>query len=263
MPDDTPAKRNTREWLVLAAIGLAAGFLSGLFGVGGGVIIVPALVAFAAFGMRLASGTSLAAIVPTALVGIVAYAMGGNVAWVPALLLIVGSVTGAQFGSWLLDRLRVRTVRWSFVAFLVVVIASLLFTVPSRDATIDLTIWSGIGLTAVGLATGVLSGLLGVGGGVVIVPALMLLFGASDLVAKGTSLLVMIPTALSGSIGNLRHHNVDLRAAAAVGLGACCTTGLGAWAAGVIPPQIANWLFAGFLLFTAYQMARKAMQDRG
>ncbi len=59
----------------------------------------------------------------------------------------------------------------------------------------------------------------------------MLLFGTSDLVAKGTSLLMMIPTAVSGTVGNIRRRNVDLVAAALVGVAACTTTALGAWAA--------------------------------
>ena len=66
--------------------------------------------------------------------------------------------------------------------------------------------------------TGTLAGLLGVGGGIIVVPALMLLFGASDLIAKGTSLLMMIPTAISGTVGNVRRHNVDLFAAALIGV---------------------------------------------
>ena len=60
----TPAPTRTRrDWFVLIAIGLAAGFLSGFLGVGGGTIIVPALTGFLAFNQRLAAGTSLAAIV--------------------------------------------------------------------------------------------------------------------------------------------------------------------------------------------------------
>ena len=67
--------------------------------------------------------------------------------------------------------------------------------IPSRGAEFELTWLSGSALVLVGVGTGILSGLIGVGGGVVVVPVLMLAFGTSDLVAKGTSLLMMIPTA--------------------------------------------------------------------
>ena len=81
------------------AIGLAAGLLSGLFGVGGGTVIVPLLLLFLRFEQRLAAGTSLAAIVPTATVGVVSYAVHGSVAWIPALILAAGAVVGAQIGT--------------------------------------------------------------------------------------------------------------------------------------------------------------------
>ena len=67
--------------------------------------------------------------------------------------------------------------------------------VPSRDAGLPLTVLTIAGLVVLGVATGTVAGLIGVGGGIVVVPALMLMFGTSDLIAKGTSLLMMIPTA--------------------------------------------------------------------
>ena len=97
------------------------------------------------------------------------------------------------------------------------------------------------------MSTGTVAGLIGVGGGIVVVPALMLLFGTSDLIAKGTSLLMMIPTAISGTIGNLRRGNVDLPAAALIGVAACTTTALGAWIATLVDPFWGNVLFAIFL----------------
>ena len=119
-----------------------------------------------------------------------------------------------------------------------------------------------IGLIVLGLITGVLAGILGVGGGIIVVPALMLLFGTSDLIAKGTSLLMMIPTAVSGTVGNIRRHNVDLLAAALVGVAACTTTALGAWIAQLVDPLTGNILFAVFLVVIAVQMAMRALRGR-
>lgn len=254
--------RSTRFFVVCIAVGLAAGLLSGLFGVGGGTVIVPLLVLFLHFDQRLAAGTSLAAIVPTATVGVISYAVHGSVAWVPAIILAVGAVIGAQIGTWLLAKISQTVLRWGFVAFLVVVIVALFLVVPSRDAELALTWFSGAGLLVLGLFTGVMAGLLGVGGGVIVVPALMFLFGTSDLVAKGTSLLMMIPTAISGTIGNARRKNVDLLAAVLVGAAACTTTALGAWIATLLDPLVANILFAAFLTFIAAQMAMKAVRSR-
>ncbi len=202
MPDteapDTSDPKGAKYILTCLAIGLLAGLLSGLFGVGGGTVIVPLLVLVLAYDQRLAAGTSLAAIVPTATVGVISYALTDSVAWIPGLILAAGAVVGAQIGTWLLPRVSLIALRWSFIAFLVAVIVSLFIVVPSRDAGLPLTVWSIIGLVVLGLGTGTVAGLIGVGGGIIVVPALMLLFGTSDLIAKGTSLLMMIPAAISG-----------------------------------------------------------------
>ena len=254
--------RGPRAYASFIGIGLAAGLLSGLFGVGGGTVIVPLLVLLLGFDQRLGAGTSLAAIVPTAAVGVISYAAHDAVAWIPAILLAIGSVIGAQIGTRLLPRISQTALRWCFVGFLVVVIVSLFLVIPSRGAVLELTWVSGPMLLVLGLFTGVLAGLIGVGGGIVVVPVLMLAFGTSDLVAKGTSLLMMIPTAVSGTIGNLRHHNVDLLAAGLVGLAACTTTALGAWLATLMNPFLGNVLFAVYLVFIAAQMALKAIRGR-
>lgn len=257
-----PIERRPRAYLVYIAIGLAAGLLSGLFGVGGGTVIVPLLVLLLGFDQRISAGTSLAAIVPTAGVGVISYAMSGAVAWIPALILAAGAVIGAQIGSRLLPKVSQTALRWGFVAFLAVVIVSLFLVIPSRAADLELGWLNGTALAGVGIVTGIVAGLIGVGGGVVVVPVLMLGFGTSDLVAKGTSLLMMIPTAVSGTIGNLRHHNVDLVAAAIIGVSACTTTALGAWLATLIDPLTGNILFAAYLAFIAVQMAMKALRSR-
>lgn len=262
MMDPSTARRDARFYLTCIAIGLLTGLLSGLFGVGGGVILVPLLVLILRFDQRLAAGTSLAAIVPTASVGVISYALHGSVAWIPALILAAGAVGGAQLGTWLLPRLSLTALRWGFVAFLAVVIVSLFLVIPPRDAGLPLTWLTGAGLAALGVITGVLAGVLGVGGGVIVVPALMLLFGTSDLVAKGTSLLMMIPTAVSGTFGNVRRRNVDLPAAACIGLAACTTTALGAWIATLVDPFVGNVLFAAFLVFIAVQMVIRAVRGR-
>src|SRR5690625_2696726 len=202
----------------LILLGAVTGFLSGTFVIGGGVLLVPLLVMVLRYSQPLAAGTSVAVIFPTGVVGGIGYAVQGHVDWWAAAGLAIGVVVGAQIGSFLLARLRMVVLRWFFIVFLVFVAVTLWFVVPARDAVIELDALGWVLLIGVGLAVGILSGLLGVGGGVVVVPALMLIFGASDLVAKGTSLLVLIPGSLSGTIGNLRRGNVNLRVALVIGL---------------------------------------------
>lgn len=237
--------------LVLVAIGVMAGVLSGLFGVGGGVIVVPALMAFAQMDQRRASATSLVAIAPAAVVGAVTYAVQGEVHWLAALTLAVGSVIGAPIGARLLRALPLRALPWIFVGFIAVVLVSLFTTVPTRGGEVHFGVVEAIVLLLLGLLSGVLSGLVGVGGGVVIVPGLEVVLGAGDLLAKGTSLLTMVPTSVSGTVANLRRRAVDLRVGLTVGITAAVCSPGGAVLARLVDPQVGTWLFAAFLVVVA------------
>lgn len=111
--------------LRLAAIGTSGGLVSGLFGVGGGAVIVPLLILWLGYGEREATGTSLAAIVPTAAIGMAAQAAYGNVHVAEGLLIGVPAVGGVVFGTWLQQRVRGRTVSFLFAGLLVVVAVEL------------------------------------------------------------------------------------------------------------------------------------------
>jgi len=104
--------------LVLAAIGTAAGLFSGLFGVGGGVVMVPLLLLWLGYGEREATGTSLAAIVVIATAATLTHGAYGNVRVAEGLLLGVPAVGGVLAGTWLQQRVEPRTVRLLFAALL-------------------------------------------------------------------------------------------------------------------------------------------------
>lgn len=240
--------------IFLVLVGIAGGILSGLFGIGGGTIIVPALAIWLSMPQKLSAGTSVLAILPTAIVGAATYAAQGHVDWVAAICLAVGIIVGAQVGAHLLQKLPVDAVQWAFMVFLGIVIVMLWLVVPQRSDQIDMTFWAVALLVVTGFITGILSGVLGVGGGVVVVPVLMFFFGANDLIAKGTSLLMMIPGSLSATIGNLRRQNVDLRAAAWVGLSACVFVPFSSLFASWIDPFWGNVAFSLYLVFILAQM---------
>jgi len=99
-------------------IGLTAGFLSGVLGVGGGILIVPLLVAGAGYPPKGAMSTSLAAILLTAIAAAASHAQAGNVAWRDAALIGLPAVVGAVFGAWLHQRVTTRAVTLAFAGFL-------------------------------------------------------------------------------------------------------------------------------------------------
>jgi uncharacterized protein len=110
------------ELLRLGAIGTLAGLFSGLFGVGGGTVIVPLLIFWFAYGERLATGTSLAAIVFIGLLGAVFQGgIYGNVHVATGLLLAVPAVLGVVLGTAIQQRIPQRAVSYLFAALLVAI----------------------------------------------------------------------------------------------------------------------------------------------
>jgi hypothetical protein len=105
----------------LALIGLVAGVFSTLFGVGGGIVVVPLLVALAAFPTHAAAATSLGAILVTATAGVVLYAVRGEVRPGYAVLVGLPAVAGALAGTQLQQRVSGRTLTLAFAGLLVVV----------------------------------------------------------------------------------------------------------------------------------------------
>jgi uncharacterized membrane protein YfcA len=103
----------------LLVIGLGGGLLSGLLGVGGGVIMVPLLVLWAAYGQRDAHAMSLGAIIPISIAGIATYGVAGEVHWWDALGLAAGSILGARLGAGMLARIDERLLKIIFGLFLV------------------------------------------------------------------------------------------------------------------------------------------------
>jgi uncharacterized membrane protein YfcA len=117
----------SRRTLCIAAIGTTAGLFSGLFGVGGGVVIVPLLVLWLGYGERGATGTSLAAIVIIAAVATAVHAAYGNVHVREGVLVGVPAVVGVVIGTELQQRISTKAISLLFAALLTAVAGDLLF----------------------------------------------------------------------------------------------------------------------------------------
>ena len=263
---ETALDGSARSIIVLIVVGMLVGVLSGMFGIGGGTVIVPALV-WLGLSQRNAAATSTLAIVPTSISGVVSYATGGHVDWLAAVLLFCGMFVGGQIGSWLLSEL---VLRWIFVAFLVFVVINQVSFVPSRDHQIAMSVTTGICLALLGVIIGTLAGLLGIGGGALAVPSLSMLFGASDLVARGTSLLAMFPNSITTSAANLKRRLAHVKTALIIGVTAAVTAPLGTWIAGEVSPRVGAIMFACYLcvllvrsVFVAVTATRAARVARG
>ena len=117
------------QTFLFVGIGLGTGIMAGIFGIGGGIIIVPALILLAKFPPQNATGTSLAVfLLPVGLLGAYNYYMKGHVRVVPALLIALGVFIGGYFGSRISLQMSPVTLKRSFSVLLVAVAVRMWFT---------------------------------------------------------------------------------------------------------------------------------------
>src|SRR5213078_4681749 len=186
------------------------------------------------------------------------------------VILAIGAVGGAVLGARLTRRVSDIGLRRAFGIVAVVAGVVMIGDSVVRAVAGDVHIAGGLhpsGISlwlmalVVGAIAGVLSGLLGIGGGAIMVPAMTVLMGMSQHLAQGTSLLVIIPTAISGSITHFRMGNIRLESAAWLSGGGVVGAIAGASLALASPDQLLRLLFGGYLTFTGLQMMRSRPTD--
>jgi uncharacterized membrane protein YfcA len=256
-----------------AAIGGFGGLAGGLLGVGGGFVMVPLQVMWSGSDQHRASGTSLAAILPIAVVAAARYYFGPGTPQVDlavAFYLAVGGSVGALIGA-LAARRMSDTALKVIVAIVLVgvgvkeVYDAIVGTAPQLVGTAmlileprDFAI-----IAAGGVVIGVVSGLTGVGGGILVVPLLALGFGMGQRIAQGTSLVAILPTAAIGALTYWRSGDLDVRAAAWMGAAGVPAALVGASLALWLPQRALGGLFGLFLLFAAARTWPLASPPRG
>ena len=247
----------------MLTIGIVAGFASGLFGIGGGIIMVPLLVLAAKLPQREASATSLAAIIPTASIAAVTYVSSDTVPWDQlafGLIIAVGSAALAPIGSLALRRWNITVVRWVFITMLAVTAVMIFITVPDRGAHLEWSIQLVVQLIALGALMGFAAGLLGVGGGIIAVPILILM-GVSDLTAKALSLVAMVPAAITGTTTSHRAGLVRWNTALPLAVTTTIAAPFGVWVSAGLSETWANPLLAACIFLAAVQLADRALRD--
>lgn len=248
----------------LAALGGAAGFVGGLLGVGGGLILVPGLVWAAGLDRHTATGTSLLAILPVAIVGTATYALGLGEAFdvrVSAAV-VVGSLAGAVVGARLNSRLSERGLRLAFAFFSLAV--GLRLVVPAGlGAGAEITLSPGVValLGALGFVGGILAGLLGVGGSLIVIAVMVLALDTSQVLAQGIAFAAVIPTAIVGAMTHHRLGSLAPRAALWTGLAGGAAAVPGVLAAFALPAPALRAIFGAFLILTAGRTLR-ALRSR-
>lgn len=262
MQETTKPKNRNRTVCILLGIGLAAGIMGGLLGIGGGVLIVPAVVFFLAFDQHRAHGTSLAVVIILSLVGVLTYLNAGNVDLRFGAGLAAGGIVGALLGGSIVQKIKSSVLRRAFCLFLMVTAAKMIYdscvvtSIPPGDASAFTAARVLLALGA-GTLTGLLSSLLGVGGGIIMIPMLTMLLHFDQHTAQGTSLAAMIPIALTGMLKHDTLGNVDFRVAYYIAIAAAAGVLLSSWIANSLPSNTLKLVFGIFLAIMAALMVMK------
>lgn len=255
------------EWLMYPALGVVAGLLAGLLGVGGGLVLVAALAWLlpnqgvpAAAAMHAALATSLASIVVTAAASASAHHRRGSVLWPTVGWLLPGILLGGWLGSGLATRISGDSLRWLVAGYCVIAALQLAMDWPRARSAIAGSP-RGPGLSLAGIAIGAVSALVGIGGGSMTVPLLVWrgvppvrAVGTSSACGVGIGLAAALGYATSGAISGMPAGSwgyVVIPAALGIAATSLLAAPLGARLAHRLSGVALKRVFAGFLLLVA------------
>lgn len=247
-------------------LGIIAGILSGLFGIGGGMVMVPSLIAFFGLDILDANATSLTAmLLPVGILGVITYYKAGYISIRNALWISGGLVVGSFFGAECAVMVKEDILARLYAALLFYIAISYL-DIPSMlkkekkkteytETSQPLNIW---GLLAVGVAAGIIAGLFGKGGGIIIVPALVKFFRYDSKAAAATSLAALqLPVGLPSVIVYAKNGHLNLLTAALIAGGIVVGALVGTKIAVKMPSSWFKKIYAVFLFAVAFYMAFK------
>jgi uncharacterized membrane protein YfcA len=244
-------------------IGLIAGIFGGLVGLGGGVVMIPLMVGIKKLSQHEAHGTSLVALVFTGLAGAVTYYLKGSVDIVASVLLAVTAVFTARAGAKFAHALPEWKLKRSFGGFLIFVSLLLLIKPYLPGMVVSTSGWyKATVLLLSGVFTGFLSGMMGVGGGTIMVPSMVLLVGMGQHISQGTSLLAMVPAGGVGAFTHWKLGNVEGGLLAGLIPGIVIGTYLGGTLAHVLPEGALRVAFAAVLIWTGARYLRAKAPDK-
>lgn len=250
--------------LLAIAFGIAIGVSLGLLGGGGSILAVPALVYALGQPVRDAVPTSLLVVGGSAAAGAVSHLRAGNVPWRSASLFGFAGIAGSFAGAWINHQLEQDVVLVGFATLMLVAAVAMLRRRSSNEdpaaARSCENAWRErtVMVIAVGLGVGLLTGLFGVGGGFVLVPAWTIAMGCPVQVSVGASLFVIVLNSVGGFISHMSFGTIDLGVALPFTLGGVVGAVAGERFSDRVPGQrLSRWfayLVIGVALFVLTQV---------
>jgi len=237
--------------IVLLMIGLAAGFVFGMIGVGGGYVIIPGLIYILNFPVHVALGTSLLVSLIGASISAIYRYLGGDVKLAEGLIWAICAACGAFLGAHIACESPPWLIRSLFG--IICILASVLMITKKKERERPL-IMSLKSLISISILMGIISGLTGVPGGIFYATAFVLLFNMPIRIAAGTASLVMPFTAFSGALRFYLSNFVDTTAFIIISLAATITTVLGIKLSRKAPAHKLRKAFSMYLLYVGVVM---------
>lgn len=210
--------------------------------------MIPLMTFITKLSQHQAHGTSLVAVVFTGIAGATTYSLYGNINWKIALLLTAGAIFTARLGALYAHSLPELKLKRFFGVFLILV--SILLIVRGyfpRDSLISIEWVKFILILLTGILAGFVSGMMGIGGGTIMIPPMVILLGMSQQLSQGTSLLAVIPIGMMGAFTHYRLGNVALRLAPGLIIGTIIGTYFGGMAANILPELYLRVVFSTIL----------------
>lgn len=242
-------------------IGMSGGFVSGLLGIGGSFITIPLLIGFLKIDDHKAHGTAIVVAFFASLSASIGYFHLVRITSTLPLYLIAGSLLGVWPGSRIIHKVPRKYLAALFSAFLILSATEVLIRIHPAHLVDSGFYRLGAEIT-LGLGAGFLSGFFGIGGGSVMVPGLIAVFGVSQKLAQGISLLVIIPTTLLGSFVHYKNKNIALNYLIFLATGAIFGGIIGSQVVGILSPQVLSIIFVLALLMVAASTLRRMSMTR-
>ncbi|MGF6152991.1 putative membrane protein YfcA [Pseudomonas fluorescens] len=246
------------ELVMYLVLGAALGTVGGVFGIGGGLIAIPALGVLFGLDQQIAQGTALVMVVPNVMLALWRYHQRNRIELRHALPLASMGFCFAWIGSIWAVGIDAQLMRIGFVAFLIALSAYNLLrmfmaTTPAASQMRYSWPWLGV----LGAASGTMGGLFGVGGAVVATPVLTSLFGTTQVVAQGLSLALALPSTGVTLVTYALHHQVNWGIALPMAVGGLLSISWGVKIAHAMPERLLRGLFCAFLVLCAVMLAFK------
>jgi uncharacterized membrane protein YfcA len=250
--------RGVIEVVMFVLLGAAMGTLGGLFGIGGGLVAIPALGVLFGLDQQLAQGTALLMVLPNVLLALWRYNQRNRISLRNAMMLIIPSFCLAWLTSLWAVRLDPQHMRLAFIAFLILLTVFNLAQMFWRKDKASSELRHVNRLWLLGVGSGITGGLFGVGGGVIATPILTSFFGASQVVAQGLALALATPSTAITLFTYALHDHVNWSMGIPLAVGGLASISWGVKLAHSMPERLLRSLFCGFLVICAVILAFKA-----